>query len=168
MKTKGVTDILKQAIIMEHRGKALYEQVAAQTSNEDVQKIFQIMAAEEQLHIDFLQKQLAHYGKEGRFDKNELSKAEDHDAIANTILSEQMVEDISGSGFEAAAISAAIDMENKSVEVYSNRAAETDDSNEKELFEWLAGWEKGHHKLLIDLNKQLTEKVWFDNNFWPF
>ncbi|MDR4988627.1 MAG: ferritin family protein [Bacteroidales bacterium] len=168
MDTKSAVDILKQAIIMEHRGKALYQQVAQQTSNEDVRKIFNVMADEEQTHIDFLQKQLAHYSKQGTFDKNDLEQAPGHDAIANTILTDEMVKDISGSGFEAAAISAAIDMENKSVEVYSKRAAETNDPNEKELFTWLANWEKGHHKLLIDLNKQLTEQVWYDNNFWPF
>ncbi len=168
MKKEDVQDILKQAIIMEHRGKALYEQVAGQTTNEDVRKIFQVMAEEEQTHIDFLQKQLKHYNKEGSFDNNEPGKAPGHDAIANTILTDEMVKDISGSGFEAAAISAAIDMENKSVEVYANRAKETTDPNEKELFEWLANWEKGHHKLLIDLNEQLTEKIWYDNNFWPF
>ncbi len=168
MNTQNVTDILKQAIIMEHRGKALYEQVAEQTGNEDVRKIFRIMADEEQTHIDFLQKQLSHYNSKGSFDKNDLENAPGHDVIANTILTDKMVEDISGSGFEAAAISAAIDMESKSVEVYANRAAETADPNEKELFEWLADWEKGHHKLLIDLNRQLTEKIWYDNNFWPF
>ncbi len=153
---------------MEHRGKSLYEQVAQQAGNEDVKQIFQMMAEEEQTHIDFLQKQLKHYGTSGQFDKNDLEQAPGHEAIANTILTEEMVKDISGSGFEAAAISAAIDMETKSVEVYSKRAAETSDPNEKELFEWLANWEKGHHKLLVDLNKQLTEKVWYDNNFWPF
>ena len=168
MNKQSVTDILKRAIIMEHRGKALYEQVATQTGNDDVRKIFNVMAEEEQTHIDFLQKQLAHYNKQGSFDNNELDKAPDGEAIANTILDKKMVKDISGSGFEAAAISAAIDMENKSVEVYANRAAETDDPNEKELFEWLANWEKGHHKLLIDMNEQLTEQIWYDNNFWPF
>ncbi len=153
---------------MEHRGKALYEQVASQTTNEDVRKIFNVMAEEEQTHIDFLQKQLKHYNKEGSFDANQLDNVPGHEAIANTILTDEMVKDISGSGFEAAAISAAIDMENKSVEAYSKRAQETEDPNEKELFEWLANWEKGHHKLLIDLNEQLTEKIWYDNNFWPF
>ncbi len=168
MNAKGVADILKQAIIMEHRGKSLYQQVASQTSSEDVKKIFSVMADEEQTHIDFLQKQLAHYSKEGMFDKNDLESAPGSEAIANTILTDELVKDISGSGFEAAAISAAIDMENKSVEVYASQAEKATDPNEKELFQWLANWEKGHHKLLIELNNQLTEKVWYDNNFWPF
>ncbi len=168
MDHKNVNDVLKQAIIMEHRGRALYEQVAAQTANPDVKRIFTVMAEEEQTHIDFLQKQLAHLTKSGKFDKNDLEQIPGHDVIADTILTEGMVKDISGAGFEAAAISAAIDMETKSVEVYARQAETASDPNEKELFQWLANWEKGHHKLLVDLNKQLTEQVWYDNNFWPF
>ncbi len=163
-----VTDILKQAIIMENRGKSLYEMVAAQTQSEDVKKIFQTMADEEQTHIDFLTQQFVHYQKNKTFDKNQLEQVAEGDAVANSILTEKIKKDISGAGFESAAISAAIDMENKSIEVYEQRAREATDSNEKELYQWLADWEKGHHQLLLDLNKQLTEKVWYDNNFWPF
>lgn len=164
-----VLDILKKAIIMEHRGKALYEQVAMQTKSADVEKIFRVMADEEQLHIEFLSNQYSAYQKSGKFDVNQLVQAsEGEDAIASVILTERIVKDISGAGFESAAISAAIDMENKSIEVYAARAAQATDPNEKELYQWLADWEKGHHKLLIELNKQLTEQVWYDNNFWPF
>jgi rubrerythrin len=169
MQSNEVTDILKKAIIMEHRGKSLYEKVAEQTKSPDVAKIFRVMAEEEQLHIDFLSSQYANYQKTGKFDKNELEKAtQDDEAIAGMILTDQIKKDISGAGFEAAAISAAIDMETKSIEVYSARAQQTIDPNEKELYEWLANWEKGHHKMLIELNKQLTEEIWYDNNFWPF
>ncbi len=168
MESKAVTDILKQAIIMEHRGKSLYEEVARKTGNQGVKEIFETMAREEQTHIDFLQKQYLHYSKQGRFDKNDLKEAPGHESVAQTILTPELISDISGAGFEAAAISAAIDMENKSVEIYSRQATQATDPNEKELFEWLADWEKGHHKLLIDLNRQLTEQIWYDNNFWPF
>lgn len=163
-----VTDVLKQAVIMEHRGKALYAKVAEQTSSLEVQKIFRIMADEEQLHIDFLQRQYVRYMKTGAFDKNDFEAGNGDDAIAGLILSDKIKNDISGAGFEAAAISAAIDMENKSVEVYASRASEATDPNEKELYAWLSNWEKGHLKLLLDLNRQLTEQVWYDNNFWPF
>ncbi len=168
MTSNTVTDVLKKAVIMEARGKALYAKVAEQTTSEGVKKIFNVMADEEQLHIEFLQKQLSHYHKTGKFDQNELDRASVDDSIANTILTDSVIKEISGAGFEAAAISAAIDMENKSVEVYSARAQEAVDPNEKELYDWLANWEKGHLKLLIDLNTQLTEQVWYDNNFWPF
>lgn len=164
-----VTDILKQAIIMEHRGKALYQQVALQTKNTDVARIFQAMAEEEQMHIDFLSKQFASYERSGKFESLDLPQTSNgEEAIASLILDEKILDEISGAGFEAAAISAAIDMENKSVEVYSSRASTASDPGEKELYTWLAQWEKGHHRLLIDLNKRLTEQVWYDNNFWPF
>jgi len=163
-----VTDILKQAIIMENRGKSLYQMVADQTPSAEVKNIFKTMADEEQVHIEFLTKQFAFYKKNKTFDTNELEKVTAEDAIANSILTERIKKDISGAGFESAAISAAIDMENKSIEVYENRAKNSTDANEKELYQWLADWEKGHHKLLLELNKQLTEKVWYDNNFWPF
>jgi rubrerythrin len=167
MKNKAI-EILKMAIIMENRGKSLYQMVAAQTTSEDVKRIFTLMADEEQMHIDFLSRQLSRYQKQKDFDANHPFPAQDGDNISFAILTEKIVKDISGAGFEAAAISAAIDMENKSVEVYQNRANETSDQNEKELYQWLADWEKGHFKLLLDLNKQLTEKIWYDNNFWPF
>ncbi len=153
---------------MEHRGKSLYEKVAEQTGNDGVKKIFKIMAEEEQIHIEFLSKQLVSYSKNKKFDKNDFESKQHAEKTIQSILTEEIIDNISGAGFEAAAISAAIDMENKSIEVYSSRAKSATDPNEKELFEWLANWEKGHHKLLIDLNKQLTEQVWYDNNFWPF
>lgn len=162
------TEILKQAIIMENRGKSLYQMVASQTQSEEVKNIFQTMADEEQVHIEFLTKQFAHYNKHKTFDTNKLEIAAEDEAVANSILTEKIKKDISGAGFESAAISAAIDMENKSIEVYQKRANESTDANEKELYQFLADWEKGHHKLLLELNKQLTEKVWYDNNFWPF
>lgn len=163
-----ITEIFKQAIIMEHRGKALYEKVSEQTNSDEVKKVFDIMAEEEQSHIEFLSKQFAYYKKNNKFDKNDFSSQKKQEAIAENILTKQIIEKISGSGFESAAISAAIDMENKSIEVYAKQAKETTDPNARELFEWLSNWEKGHLELLMDLNKQLTEKVWYDNNFWPF
>jgi len=59
-------------------------------------------------------------------------------------------------------------METKAIEVYSKRAAETNDAKEKELYLWLADWEKGHHKILNNLNEELKQSIWFDNQFWPF
>lgn len=167
MKT-DLSDILKQAIIMEARGKALYQKVAEQTENKDVKKIFDIMAKEEQIHIEFLTRQLINLKNKKQFEKNDFSSQAHAEEAVNKILTKEITEKISGAGFEAAAISAAIDMENKSIEVYSGQARKATDPNAKELFEWLAKWERGHHKLLIELDKQLTEKVWYDNSFWPF
>jgi rubrerythrin len=84
------------------------------------------------------------------------------------VLSEEVKTRIAAAGYEAAAISAAIDMEKKAIEVYSAQAAAASDPNEKALFNWLSDWEKGHLKILNDLDNELKEKIWNNNQFWPF
>lgn len=158
-------EILKTAILMEKRGKAFYEKVAEQTDSADVKKIFTLMAEEEQIHVEFLSKQFASYSKDKKFAKIEMKS---ETAVADAILTRDIKKQISAASYEAAAISAAIDMETKAIEVYSKQAAESTDPNEKELFQWLADWEKGHHKILHELNEELKESIWYDNQFWPF
>lgn len=165
MENSKSIEVLKTAILMEKRGKAFYENVASQTQSEDVKKIFTMMAEEEQTHIEFLSKQFASYHKNHKFEKIDLQA----DAgVVELILSSEIKKQISAASFEAAAISAAIDMETKAIEVYSKQANEATDANEKELFAWLAEWEKGHHKVLHELNEELKKDIWFDNHFWPF
>lgn len=162
-------EILKMAILMEKRGKAFYEQVAKATDNEEVANIFTIMAKEEQTHIEYLSEQFKYFQENNKFKGDKLvAKDEGQEAIANTILSGKIQKDISAAGYEAAAINAAIDMETKAIEIYGKRAEEAEDENEKQLFQWLADWEKGHHKILDDLSKELQEQIWYDNSFWPF
>ena len=167
METKTALDILKTAILLEKRGKAFYETVAAKTDDPDVKKIFSIMAEEEQLHIEFLSEHYLQYQKKGKFDKVSIAAKAD-ESVANMVLDKTITKRISAAGFEAAAISAAIDMENKAIEVYSTRAKESTDPEEKELYQFLADWEKSHHKILNDLNEELKEKIWYVNQFWPF
>ena len=144
MTESKTTEILKMAILMEHRGKAFYKKVAEQTDNEEVKNIFNIMANEEQVHIDFLSEQFAYYQKNDRLNPDKLSLKQAEDSIANTILSKDLKEKLSAAGYEAAAISAAIDMEKKAIAVYSERASTASEQSEKELYAWLANWENDH------------------------
>jgi len=86
----------------------------------------------------------------------------------DVILTKKLKNEISAASFEAAAISAAIDMENNAIKIYSDRASLATDKNEKDLFNWLANWEKTHHEILIHIDNELKESVWYDNQFWPF
>lgn len=165
MENSKSIEVLKTAILMEKRGKAFYENVASQTQSADVKKIFTMMAEEEQTHIEFLSKQFASYSKTHKFEKIDLQA---DTGVVDAILSGDIKNQISAASYEAAAISAAIDMETKAIEVYSKQAQEATDPNEKELFAWLADWEKGHHKILHELNEELKNNIWFDNHFWPF
>jgi len=167
MEQTSATDILKTAILLERRGKAFYSTIAKQTGSAAVRKIFTMMAEEEDEHINFLSRQFANYEKNNAFLMNEASAPVDDTAVVE-ILTKEIKKQITAASFEAAAISAAIDFENRAIEIYSTRAKAATDTNEKAMYQMLADWEKTHHHLLHRLNEDLKEEIWNDNNFWPF
>jgi len=167
MKPDVTLDILKQAILLEYRGKAFYTNAAESSKDPDVRNIFQIMAAEEDDHIRFLTEQLRHYREGGKFDFVEATSYE-NETITDEVITKSIVEKLSAVSFEAAAISLAIDMENRAITAYSERSAAATDPDEKKFYQWLAEWEQGHHLLLYQLDTELREKIWTDNNFWAF
>ena len=75
---------------------------------------------------------------------------------------------ISAAGFEAAAISAAISMEERAIKLYSESTKIASEPEAKDFYEWLSQWERKHLSLLLDIDKALREKIWYDNQFWPF
>ncbi len=158
-------EILKMAILLETRGKAFYSTCAKNSENIAVKGIFETLAMEEDAHIKFLSEQYKEIKKNNHFAAIDLPK----DSITvDQILTEEIKKSLSAAGFEAAAISSAIDMENRAIAVYSEQANIATDPEEKKFYQWLADWEKEHHKLLHKLDQELKEKIWFDNNFWPF
>ena len=167
MDTNKTLDILKMAILMEKRGFAFYTTVAEQTSDPEISNVFKTMAAEESIHVKFLSEQFLSFEKNQEFTCPNLQD-QTADGIANMVLSGEVKNRIAVAGFEAAAISAAIDMEKKAIEVYSTQAETATDPNEKILYNWLSNWEKGHLKILNDLDNELKEKIWYNNQFWPF
>ena len=167
MEAQKVIDILKQAILLEKRGYSFYTTVAEQAKDPDIKNIFTIMAEEETTHVKFLSDQFASYEKNHKFLKVNLPDLA-NEKIATLVLSEEIKKKISAAGFEAAAIAAAIDMEKRAIEIYSSQAEAATDDNEKHLYAWLSEWEKSHLKILTNLDNELKEKIWFDNQFWPF
>lgn len=167
MENNKTLEILKMSILMEKRGQAFYTQVARTTANPELKKIFEMMAKEEILHEQFLADQYKNFQKSSHLENLVLPKAED-DSISKWVITDEIKKQVSAAGYEAAAISAAIDMENNAIRIYGQRAAEATDPAEKELFSWLSDWEKSHHQILIELDNELKESVWFDNQFWPF
>jgi len=165
MKENKAMEILKTAILLERRGKASYLKVADQATDPDVKQIFEIMRDEEDKHVKILSEQFTHFAQHQRFKDVKLPKGDGD--TASEILSAKMKENISAASFEAAAISSAIDMETRAIEIYTERAKQATDQEEKKLYQWLASWEQGHHKILFELDRELRERIWNDNHFWP-
>lgn len=158
-------DILKGAVLLEHRGRALYRSVLQSSASEGVRELFETLAGEEEKHIGVLNEQFARIAKGKPFDVSELPQ--DQTSIPDAVLSEKIVKGISGAGYEAAVIAAALDFEKNAVKYYSDRASSAESEEERKLFGWLTDWEKGHMLMLAKLDSELKEKIWFDNRFWP-
>lgn len=165
MPEEKVLDILKGAILLEKKGKAFYEKTAAQTESPAVREVFETMAQEEISHVKILTTHYENFIRSGKL--TTLNYEEQPEAVSKSVLTKNIREEISASGYEAAAISAAMALEDKAVRYYSDRANITKDPAEKELYEWLANWEKTHLQFLTDIDKELQEDVWYDNQFWP-
>jgi len=158
-------DVIKGAILLEHRGKALYESVVENTKNDAVKGLFEFLVKEEQKHIEMLNKQYGLVSSGNPFDLPG-EKPEDT-ATAEGVLTKEIVSGISGAGYEAAVISAALDFEKKAVKYYSEQADSAGSAEEKKLYHWFADWEKGHMKMLAELEDGIKEQIWYDNSFWP-
>lgn len=161
-------DILKEAILLEKRGKEFYRSVAEKSDSPAAKEIFEMMAVEEEEHIKFLVKQFQTYEKTRSFTKPDEYSDHAEDEVALKVLTEDLKKQITAASFEAAAIGAAIDFEGRAVKLYSDRANEAVDPNEKEIYRMLAVWESGHQKMLHEVNEDLKESIWNDNNFWSF
>ncbi len=167
MENTKTLEILKQAILFEKRGKAFYKNAADNAKDPEVKQIFQTLADEEDDHVEFLAEQYKKYQKDGKFEANTLPDNKGH-LLADEVINKHLENKIAAASFEASAISLAIDMESRAIAAYSERAENADDEEERKFYQWLADWEKDHHELLFRIDQELKEKIWYDNNFWPF
>jgi rubrerythrin len=165
MTETNALDILKHAILLEKRGKAFYRTAANQSTNSDVKAFFETMAAEEVQHVKILSEQFKVFKETGTFKMPDTS---DTGTIAKNVLTPEVKARIAAADFEAAAISAAMLMEERAISLYANRGKEAQDPEEQKLYRWLADWEKEHLEFLAAIDTELKERIWNDSGFWPF
>ena len=165
MPNNKLLEILKGAILLEHKGRSLYNSVIESSKVKEVRDLFSLLAKEEEKHIDILNKQFSRVSKGEDFDISEIKDT--HAETSEAVLTDIIKENVSGAGYEAAVISAALEFEKNSVKYYSEHAEGAQSEDEKKLFEWLRDWEKGHMMMLARIDNDLKEKIWFDHQFWP-
>jgi len=160
-------DALKQGILLERKGKAFYLVAASQTESPAVKAFFNEMAAEEIIHDRYLSQIFANYQRSGEITNIDFSNSDIRKA-SRTVIDQSLITSISSAGYEAAAISAAIDMEKRSIDLYTSQAEKSTDRETRDMFLFLSNWEKEHLAVLMQIDAEFREKVWLDNNFWPF
>jgi len=159
-------DILKRALLLEYKGKALFDSVAGHTEIEEVKELFRILSLEEEKHIAMLKKQLNLVARREEL-KDNFEAEEYPSSTVEGILTQTIVDRIHAAGYEAAVISAALDFEKKAVKFYAEQSTAAESDEEKHLYDWLRRWEAGHMQMLAEMDEGLKEKIWFDNQFWP-
>ncbi len=92
--SKSPIDILKEAILLEKRGKAFYSTVAEQSRSQAAKKIFLMMAEEEDEHIKFLAKQFKAYTQDKKFVKPDQYEEDPNEETVIKILSEDIKKEI--------------------------------------------------------------------------
>ena len=167
MSSSNVLDILKNAYVMEQRGKTLYETAAEHADDAEVKEFFLALAEDEKIHMKIMEHQLNAVHHSGRFEVRNYG-TEEKESPGLDILDDTLIQKINAAGFEATAVTAAVGFEEKAVRVYAERAKETADPEEKRVYDWLSSWENLHLKKLTALQEALTKKAWEDNSFWPF
>jgi len=160
-------DVLKEALLLEKRGYAFYKMVSGHVRDKATRRFFELMADEEKNHIQLLTEELKMYQSRKKFTQNNFDDAISSQ-IADLVLSNSLQDRISAAEFEAAAISAAMLMEERAIRLYADRANVSSDTDEKKLYNWLAAWERSHLKYLAGIDQALKEKIWYDNQFWPY
>jgi len=158
-------DILKGAILLEYKGKALYESVAQKSDIDAVRELFGFLVKEEEKHIELLKKQFTEIVKGNDFDAADF--AADEQSAFNQIITEKIGKEVSAASYESAVIAAALELEKKAVEYYSAQEMKTENIEEKKIFKWLTVWEKEHMMMMAKLDEEIKEQVWYDNAFWP-
>ena len=166
MTTQLPLEILKEALLLERRGNAFYSKVAAQAESDAVRSFFKTMADEELRHMMILEAQFKAYSEQRQFSDVD-PQALGATAMADAVLTDDLKAAIAAAGFEAAAISAAMLMEEQAISLYADRARSASDPNEKILYRWLAEWEHGHLHFLAQMDREIKAQIWEDNHFWP-
>ena len=157
MNEQRAAELLKKAIILEKQGQTFYRSVSETTAIASLKKIFDRMEEEEKLHENTLRTQLDNFINKGEFNID--VSLDDPEEFSETVFSDDIVKSIKAADYEASAISAAMGLEVRSSEFYSEQAEATDDAAEKKFFLTLANWEKSHLKILSDLNRRLLEQA---------
>ena len=167
MTETAALDILKAAILLERRGRAFYNNAADTAQDPAVKAFFKMMAEEEVQHIQILSDQYKQVRESNRFSPVDAQTPSPTD-VAAAVLDAVTESRISAAGFEGAAVSAAMAMEERAIRLYADRAASADTEEEKALYTWLSEWEGEHLEMLSRIDRALMESIWNDNQFWPF
>ncbi|MFO8034402.1 MAG: ferritin family protein [Candidatus Bipolaricaulota bacterium] len=158
-------DALKGAMLLEQRGQEFYKAAARESEVAEVSKMFQLLANEEAHHQRTLAKAYAELEETGDFSAPALEKAPAD--VTNNVLTPAVMSEVSAAGYEAAAVYAAMGLEERAIAYYQEQEKAATDDKERKLYNWLSDWEGRHLNALLAMEEDIRQRVWNDQHFWP-
>ncbi len=153
-------DIFDYAMQMEKDGENFYRKIASRTNDPGLKAITNMLADEEVKHYRLLQKM-----KADEYVMTETTILED----AKNIFSEMRggKDLIDKQDDQIAVYREAQDIEKRSWQFYEDKSAETDDKDQKKIFDRIAEEERKHYFLLENIIEFVSRpENWLENAEW--
>ncbi len=152
---KALNEALKQALDFEKKGRSLYEEASASTTNEIVKRTFSYLAGQEEFHIQEIRKYMD-------MNRIELAGDQQHETrqfFMGTI--EQFRHKTSVSKDDIKAHETALELEKESYDFYSQQYHASKEPELKQFFEFLMKQEKAHYELVDKTLQFIRDPVAF-------
>jgi len=140
--------ILEQAMKIEQEGRSFYLKAAGSAPDEKGRKTFATLAQDEGKHYRLIKKQHTALTQSHRWLKSAEVKAVELDLNEALFPGQDALQKLARSS-DREALLFGLDIEVRSYDLYRKAASETGDTLGKQMFEFLAGEERGHFNILM-------------------
>ncbi len=156
-------EVLQTAIRMETDGKAFYLKASRESGHETGRKLFESLAAEEDIHRLIFEK--IYRAVKSKKGWPEIEASPGSGEKPETIFAQATEALDTGKrapATELEAVQTAMTMENKSVDFYKAQSRKAHYDAQRTFYDALAAQERGHHQVLQDYYEYLVDPVsWF-------
>ncbi len=165
-KRNAMIQAVKDALMVEIKGQQLYSHAATTATDPEVKAMFQMLANDEENHVQMLEAQFKPLMEEGKITLDGFHPAElDHGSQG--IIPDGFKKSIKRGDFEMAIIGIGCNLEVQAIAHYKSKAKNIEDPDLKQLFTWLAEWEEDHLAQLRELEGLYQDAYWADQGFSP-
>ncbi|MBM4428974.1 MAG: hypothetical protein FJ026_01325 [Chloroflexi bacterium] len=148
---KDAIQVLEEAKCLEQEGQTFYKQAAERTTSKKGQEVFLSLVKDEVMHERLIQRQIDALATEGTW--VELPQAQGTQCDLNQSIFPQgregLAKAVKAATTDTEALIVALEMENKSYDLYRQAAATAQVPAARQMYEFLASQERLHFDLLM-------------------
>jgi len=163
-----IHEILRKAYQIEVDGYTFYSMTAERATKPAVQELFDKLARDEVQHKAYLQSVIGSYEEKGVAAFKMPHRDPDLKAFTATIFTDQFKKQAQGADFELGVLSIGMTLETNAIKYFSGAAENTNETEVKDFYLFLADWEKKHLDALQMLFNGVREDHWAEGGFAPY